>query len=272
VIDLLRRLSSGLVCWGMSSAHRTTRTQFLLDRRRFLGAGLSAGLGAALLWGGRARAAYIAAKVTSPGTISGAVRFSGKAAPPAPLSLSGDCEWCRQFVPRSEELLVSAQGGLRNVAVALEGIASGKEVPEEGAAISEIHCTFVPHVLTITAGAKLLLHNQDPVLNTFHAVSVSSGRTLFNIAMPIKGQKMQRRVREPGLVKMLCDVHPWELAWILSLDHPYHTVTDEKGAFVLEGVPPGRYTLALWHEKLGRRTQPVEVTPSAKVKVAVTYP
>jgi hypothetical protein len=241
-----------------------------VGRRGILGAGC-AGIGWALL-GGAPGAGYAAAEVRSPARVSGRVRYAGRAARPARLKLTGDCDYCRKFELRAEDLLQSPQGGLRNVVVFLEGVARGKETPARMLVLAENRCTFVPHVLSIAAGGKLLLHNQDPVLNTFHAVELASGRTLFNIGMPNQDQKIERRIRREGVVKMLCDVHPWEVAYVAAFSHPYHVVTDAAGAFTLEGVPPGSYALGLWHEKLGVQKQKVEVGPGSHLKLELTYP
>lgn len=208
----------------------------------------------------------------APARISGSVRFEGqRPGRPPRVKLSGDCTYCRRFDIRQEDLLVSSAGGLQNVAVFLEGIRPSKVVPSAPPTIAEKRCTFVPHVLTVTAGSKLTLHNQDPVLNTFHAVELSSGRTLFNIGMPNRDQRAHRRIRPTGVIQMRCDVHPWELAYIVSLDHPYHTVTDSSGRFILDHIPPGGYTLALWHETLGTHRQPVKLEPGAHLELKLSY-
>ena len=245
----------------------------LLDRRQLL-QGACAGLGAALLGGRAASAApaYQMAKVARPARLSGTVRWAGRAGTPARLKLTGSCPYCLKQQIYSEELLQAPGGGLRNVAVFLEGIRLGREPRLEGAVLAENRCTFVPHVQTVTVGAKLLLHNQDPVLNTFHAVEVQTGRTLFNEGLANKDQKLERKVRRAGLVKVLCDVHPCEVAYWVGFDHPYHTVADKEGRFALEQIPPGRYTLGLWHEKLGGRRQVVTLAPDQHLKLELVYP
>jgi hypothetical protein len=241
-----------------------------MDRRTLLQAG-----GAALLTPLLPRIAlaeYRSEAVKNPARISGVVRFRGKAPRPKKVTFSGDCAYCRRFNLHEEGLLVGRGGALRNVVVVLEGIGRGKPAPKETPTLAEKRCTFVPHVLSVTAGDKVLLHNQDPVLNTFHAVAQPSGRTLFNVGMPRKDQKLLRRIRRPGLVQVRCDVHPWEEAWIVAVDHPYHVVTDATGGFALGQIGPGRYTVALWHEKLGIRRQKVELGAGAHLKLELSYP
>ena len=248
-----------------------TTNRDTLGRRRLLQAGLGGGLGLAL---GpllpRAALAYTPVQVKNGGSVVGQVRYSKKAPRPGKVKLTGDCAFCRTFDLRREDLLVSA-GGLRNVVAVLEGVRRGKALPTAAPVISEDRCTFVPHVMSICAGTRLELHNRDPILNTFHAVAVPSGRTLFNIGMPNKDQKVRRRIRKPGLVKMLCDVHPWEVAWIAAFDHPYHAVSDARGSFALSRVPPGSYTLTLWHEKLGSKRQQVTVKAGLATRIQISF-
>jgi len=241
----------------------------LVDRRRLLQAGC-AGLG--LLLGGRVASGYQPGKVERPARLSGRVRWAGRAGKPARLKLTGSCAYCLKHELFAEDLVQSPSGGLRHVAVFLEGVQRGRELTAEVPVLAEHRCTFVPHVLTVTAGAKVLLHNQDPVLNTFHAVEVQGGRTLFNEGLPNRDQKLYRRIRREGLIKVLCDVHPWEVAYVVAFDHPYHTVSDAEGRFALEQIPAGRYSLGLWHEKLGGRRQTVELAPGAQLTIEIVYP
>ncbi len=214
--------------------------------------------------------AYTPIQVKNGGSIAGQVRYSKKASKPGKVKLTGDCKFCRKFDLRREDLLVSG-GGLRNVVAVLDGVSKGKPLPKQTPVLAEDRCTFVPHVMSICAGTRLLLHNKDPILNTFHAVALPSGRTLFNIGTPNKDQKVRRRIRRPGLVKVLCDVHPWEVAWIAAFDHPYHAVSDATGRFSLADVPPGAYTLRLWHEKLGSKKQRVTVKAGAQTTVTLSF-
>jgi hypothetical protein len=49
-------------------------------------------------------------------------------------------------------------------------------------------------------------------------------------------------------------------AWVVVAEHPYYVVTNERGEFALENVPPGNYTLRVWHESLGTQKTDVAVT------------
>lgn len=254
---------------------RDERTDAGVTRRELLWGGAAA-VGLSLLPPGRASAAAPAGyfqmkRVSGAATLSGTVRH-GKARPRRKrLALSGaNAAYCRRFHPRDESLVVGADGGIRGVVAFLEQVKRGKPVGGETPELSELGCSFVPHVLSITTGSRVLLHNQDPILNTFHAVTQPGGRTLFNVGLSRKGQKLRRRVRERGVIKVLCDVHPWELAYIVSVPHPYHAVTDGAGRFTLDLIPPGRYRLVLWHEKLGTQRRELTLAPGASARLKLT--
>jgi len=49
-------------------------------------------------------------------------------------------------------------------------------------------------------------------------------------------------------------------------------VTDVEGAYEIRGVPPGRYTMKVWHETLGTLEQQVAVEAGKPVAVDFTFP
>jgi hypothetical protein len=54
--------------------------------------------------------------------------------------------------------------------------------------------------------------------------------------------------------------------------HPWVAVSDEKGAFTIEDVPPGEYTLWLRHPDTGlEERRPVEVRAGRPVAVEVEW-
>jgi hypothetical protein len=57
-----------------------------------------------------------------------------------------------------------------------------------------------------------------------------------------------RRLTRPGVVRVVCDVHPHMQAWMIVHDSPYVAVTDDKGAFRIDNIPPRTYKVTMWHE------------------------
>jgi hypothetical protein len=58
-------------------------------------------------------------------------------------------------------------------------------------------------------------------------------------------------------------------AWWISQEHPYYALTDVNGAYALDDVPPGNYTLEAWHETLGKVSRKVTVTANGVLDVTL---
>jgi plastocyanin len=199
---------------------------------------------------------YEVIAVNSGGTIRGVVKFSGKVPKVPPLEIVKFKEVC-QNVP-NETLVVGPGQGIRYAAVTLEGITRGKAVEKEALhELDNARCRFVPHVLAASVGQFLLLKNTDPILHTAHAY-FHDGQPHFNVGL-YPGRVSRKPLVSPGVVKIICEVHPWMSSYIMLTEHPYHAVTDAYGEYEIRDVPPGVYQLKVWHESLGAQERQVEV-------------
>ena len=77
--------------------------------------------------------------------------------------------------------------------------------------------------------------------------------------MFVPGQDHAQEFEEPEVVKVECDLHSWMHAWIVVTPNSYNALTNGSGAFEISNVPPGKYTLNVWHEVLGNKTQKIKV-------------
>jgi plastocyanin len=195
------------------------------------------------------------------GTVSGTVKLAATPPKPATIKVTKDAASCGADYA-SETVKVDATGGLANVVVTLKAVkaaapATAPAVPATApaapaapatkATLDQVGCRYQPHVQAVRAGTELTLINSDRVLHNVHG---NQGPiTVFNMAMPIKGQRLPTKLTRPGLVRLQCDAgHTWMNAWIFVADHPYYAVTDAGGRFQIGDVPPGDYALELWHE------------------------
>ena len=56
-------------------------------------------------------------------------------------------------------------------------------------------------------------------------------------------------------------------AIIAVMDHPYYSVTDEKGEFTITDVPVGSYKVQAWHKVLGTLGKEIDVQAGKPVQV-----
>jgi Carboxypeptidase regulatory-like domain len=235
---------------------------------------LTIGMAMVLLSATAASATYEAVDVKDGGTLSCVVRFAGPPPKLAPLAVNKNREVCGEEKP-SEALMVGADGGVRGSVVLVEGVTRGKK-PTGDVVLDNHRCLFVSHVTALAAGDKTRVKNSDPILHNTHGFMGKP--TVFNLALPNKDQMVDitRRLSKPGVIRVLCDAHPHMFAWVVVHDSPYVAVTDDRGAFKIDSIPPGTYKVTMWHEgfrakgvdKDGRPLYEDPVTVSKNVTIA----
>ncbi len=124
---------------------------------------------------------------------------------------------------------------------------------------------FVPHVLAITVGTIVNFPNSDPV---FHNVFSLSKTRPFDLGRYARGKSKSVRFDRPGVVQVFCDIHSHMSAYILVFAHRYYAITDPAGRYQMSQVPPGAYTLNVWHEGEVRETRAVVVPEAGGTTVA----
>lgn len=202
-------------------------------------------------------AGYEATSLTTFGGITGVVRASKPPPPLPPLEVFKNKQTCGETV-LDDSLVVTADGAVRYAVVNLEGVARGLAPEAESVTvIDNVACRFVPHVASASVGQWLLFRNSDPILH--NADGRLGEKTVFNVGLP-KGREVRRPLVEPGLLEITCDVrHTWMKAYVFVAEHPYHAVTDASGTYEISGIPPGRQTVHVWHERLGELREEVNV-------------
>ena len=204
------------------------------------------------------------------GRITGRVLFTGAPRPPRPIQVTKDHAVCGARAHTDESLLLGPDGGVRYAVVSVGPIPAGAAWPESPTpTLDQKGCWFNPHVLLVPAGSTIDVVNSDGILHNIHTYPKRNPPT--NQAQPKFKKVLNLTFQEPDTVQVKCDVHSWMNAWIVVAPHPYHAVTDENGAFSLSGVPPGTYTLTVWHESLGTREQPITAAAGESSETTITF-
>jgi plastocyanin len=207
------------------------------------------------------------------GSVAGRVSFQGQATAPAVLKVAADpaCTAPGNILI-DETLLVDGSGGLKNAFVyvrnGLEDYAF--DAPAEPVTLDNKGCRYDPHVFGVRVGQAIRIVNSDPTLHNVHAMPQRNGE--FNQGLPLQGMDLKETFTAPEVgVPFKCDVHGWMTSYAGVVAHPYFAVTDAAGRFSLPNLPPGTYTLEVWHEKLGTRTQQITIAPKQAVDATFTF-
>lgn len=204
-------------------------------------------------------AALAAPALAAGGEIKGTVKLTGKVPEAKALNMNGDA-FCAKKGGKDEEIVASSKGELKNVVVRVTKGATGAfQAPSSEVVLDQDGCLYKPRVVVAQAGQNITIKNSDQTLHNVH--TYKGPATLFNQAQPQNFPPIKKKFPTAGdVVKFKCDVHPWMTAYVVVTDNPFAAVTGDDGSFTIKDVPAGTYTVEIWHEKLGTKTQQVKVT------------
>jgi plastocyanin len=208
-------------------------------------------------------------------TLTGRITLAGTPPPSEVIRLDGDpkCASLAQGEERRTEYFVLGQdNGVHNVFVYVkDGLPPGLyPMPPAPVVLDQQQCRYVPRVLGVQVGQQLAIRNSDPLLHNVRAEAQINQP--FDVGTPIQGMEIKRTfsTREV-MVPFKCNVHAWMNAYVGVLEHPFFTVTDDSGRFAIPQLPPGTYTIEIWHERLGTQTQQVTVAATDTKDLTFTY-
>jgi hypothetical protein len=172
-----------------------------------------------------------------------------------------------------EKYIISSDLGIKNVFVALLDVAKGKALPKEDLRIDLKNCQFDPLVAVAYKGSQIVINNSDPI---FHNISLGfmmkdRRSTVYNLALPNQNMEIKKPIRRTGIYNVKCDAHLWMRAHIFAAKNPYVAMTDDSGKFEITDIPPGKYTVLVWHEGFGEVKKPIEVKAGGATTLDHTF-
>jgi plastocyanin len=124
---------------------------------------------------------------------------------------------------------------------------------------------FEPHILVVQQGTTVEFLNSDTVAHNVFWPSINGDKKLgHNMGTWPQGEKRSFTFTNPGVVPLLCNVHPDMSATIIVSPTPYFAKTDSAGNYEIKNVPDGAYTVTVWHE--GKKAQTAQVTVTGDTK------
>ena len=210
---------------------------------------------------------------TNTGTIKGHVRITGKL-PGNPVIRMGVDPKCSKMNAGKrvvqESVVAAIDGSLGNVFVRLKGNLPQTPVPTQPVVLDQHACVYGPRVVGARVGQTIQIKNSDDLLHNVNALS--GGNFLFNVAQPRAGMVYEFKPKnEEVMLHVECNIHRWMNAYIGVVTHPYFAVSDVKGTFQIDRVPPGTYMIEAWQEKLGTVSKSVTVKAGAVTTVDFSY-
>jgi len=228
-------------------------------------------VGLALLYSGAAVGA------AADGTITGTIKLDGKPPYQQPLDMSKDplCAQQHKGNPvKAETVVVGPNGGLRYVVVYIsEGLPEGaaSAVPSKPVTFDQKGCVYQPHVVALDVGQQLKVTTSDPTSHNIHFLPAAvTGNKEWNKTEVPGAPTLETTWKALGVIPVKCWIHPWMRAYIVVVKGPY-AVSDDKGSYTIDNVPPGNYTLTAWQETYGTQTQQVTVASGKSATADFTF-
>ncbi len=179
------------------------------------------------------------------------------------------------------DILGSVQG---RIVVALEGVRFEKLGPvvafldggearlerapaREAPKIHQRNAVFAPEFLVISAGETVEMPNDDTI---FHNVFSYSRPNAFDLGLYQRGESRSVTFQHPGVVRIYCSIHALMNATIFVAPSPHHARVNASGSFEIRNVPPGRYRVRTWNERLPEASTDVEVSAGKPARAMLT--
>ena len=203
------------------------------------------------------------------GTITGIVHAEGNAAA-KPGGGADDAYASRKY--KFLEKVNYAE--MKDFVVFIEGMtftntSSTNVVQVTTARVAQHSATFSPHILPVLAGTTVEWPNNDEI---FHNVFSVSDTAQFDLGL-YQGNPPDKRVafQQPGKVDVYCSIHQNMHCVVLVMANPYFaTTTGKDNHYTIANVPPGKYKLKAWHERLPADAQEVIVPETGEVQADFT--
>jgi hypothetical protein len=222
---------------------------------------------------GRTQAATPVQAITG-SEIAGRIILKGTPPPEVNLPLDASCSRLGKVKATTRFYLVDASGGLADVFVYIkEGLqAKGDQEALPSVLLDQIDCQYVPYVLGLQTGQKLLVRNSDPTTHNVHPTPMIEGNKESSRNQPQGAANLEFIFTKPEVfVRFACNIHSWMYAYVGVVDHPFFAVSGQDGTFRIANVPPGTYTIEANHRKAGRSIQEIKLGNDERVEIEFIF-
>jgi len=232
---------------------------------------------------------YEAKDVKNGATIKGIVKFNGSVPVEGKAAAENDLKPCEKAQRIGAYLIKDSK--VKNAVVFIDNPKQGKSIPKNTSVDMVVtKCRMDPLVSIGFVGGKFLFRNEDDILHTIqlklwleYQKKVSSrpvvdGATIYNLALPNKGKQIEKPIKnfhryqdDTGVIRITSNTDLSMRGYVFVFDHPYAAVTDENGVFAIDNLPPGEYTLTVWHEGFGMQKKTVKVAAGETGNIEIVY-
>ncbi len=192
------------------------------------------------------------------GTIAGQVLLRGPAVGETRVRPGQAVIWIESIPEKAERDL--ARGPKRGL--------FGRRHPRPSPKLAQREGVFQPRVITVVAGRRVAIRNEDKV---WHGVFSVSPTGAFDLGKRAPGRVDSLRFDQRGVIAVRCDLHPEESAFIVVTPNHASVQSDTNGDWRLPDLPKGRYVLRAWAPGRSELRRDVDVPKKGAVSVSLRW-
>ncbi len=184
--------------------------------------------------------------------IAGRVTLRGEPPPEKPIDMSSQppCARLQTNTPTTRFFVVGSDGGLADVLVSIVGGLDRRryEAAQTNHELVFVNCQIQPYVSAVMAGQQVLFRSADQIPHNVQLTTTNNPE--MNLMLMARSSSRLVKLPSPeNFLRVKCDLHPWEFAYLSVVEHPFFAITDTNGNFVIPNIPAGKYTLRALHRK-----------------------
>ena len=208
-----------------------------------------------------------AVRAADEGSVKGVIHFSGDIPEVKNIDVPAkDQGGCGCKVVENDGLIVDkASKGIKDVIIRVLDVKAPEPKEEyKPLELDQKGCKFTPHITIVKPGSPLTVLNPDKIVHNIHTIPLDLTNDPMNNAMQEEKRVLKANYfKEPEIIQVQCDMHPWMKGFIVVHDPRFVAVTGTDGVFEIKGLPPGKYKVNVFHGNLGQADLEVEVKAGA---------
>ena len=103
--------------------------------------------------------------------------------------------------------------------------------------------------------------------NNLRKQDLLDGKTVKNRAGPVLTQHITMG-KKRNLFVMQCGFHAYMESWGFAVKNPYYALSAKDGSYAIADVPPGTYTVQVWHPMVNK-DYTVTITPNQTTELPI---
>jgi plastocyanin len=132
------------------------------------------------------------------------------------------------------------------------------EPPSTPPTVNVDHKNFTPFITVVSTGGTVIFGNKDNLTHHVFSPDIKDWDTGYLQ----RGETSTRRFDTPGVVSLLCNIHPEMIGYVLVIPSSRFGRIGPDGRYAIQGVPAGMHRLTAWSPRMSMTTESVTLGES----------